>query len=384
MSQPQADIVTQAVPPATPGEPPRLRRLQLATSLALLATVGGIWLALDVLARRHQEAFVANAQAQWKRINGRYYHTAGLHDTVDYVMLEDLPRGRYDLGGAYYIGGSNMMTAVNPWVLDPPIRQLVHNWALPGANHQQQFLFLRYMVEQEGILRAGGDKNLVVLGACYGLAADVSQNENKRVLSSSFAKQGLYDFDLDSGLRRIQCHPLERWLRIEKFRCAVFVRRMLARAGLMKDRTLEGFAPALPPDGETYRKYWIDYMGPDWQANMDRQVEILREMIRYLRQRGVHMVVVQTPVAGWHKGLPYVEAYAERLHRVCGEEEVRLMDLSGLLNDTHWADSSHPNYAGSVLLHDRIIPLATDHLRRLGLIDDAQARRCLLGQGQSP
>ena len=62
----------------------------------------------------------------------------------------------------------------------------------------------------------------------------------------------------------------------------------------------------------------------------------------------------------------------------CRAEAVPLIDLSNLLPDADWADSSHPNYAGEVRLHNEMMKPAVQHLLRCGLITPDQARRCIL------
>lgn len=100
----------------------------------------------------------------------------------------------------------------------------------------------------------------------------------------------------------------------------------------------------------------------DWPVVMDREIRELGRLIGYLRERNVTTTVVLLPRVGWTDDLPYPAQYEEGVKALCDSESVELVDLSHLIPDDLFVDSSHVNLAGLRKQHSALAAIANRHL----------------------
>ena len=107
-------------------------------------------------------------EARWKKQIPLFSFTSHFLDVADRLCHEEIPSADFSRGGVYLAGGSNMTMAFRTWGLPAEARSLFHNFAIGGTNHADEFDLFRFLVEQQGLLAAGGEKTLVILGVSYG------------------------------------------------------------------------------------------------------------------------------------------------------------------------------------------------------------------------
>jgi len=352
---------------------PHLRRFQLITSLAVVGVVLATCVTVDILARRDEVAYERQRRQRWRQINGKYQPTQGFADFEDRLLLDELPWTDFSGGGVCYIGSSNVKVSVMPWRLPPAMRDHVRNYAISAATHYQQYQFIRYLTEHEGLLAAGGDKTMVVVGLFYGSAVRMENRYNATYFADLFGRHGLYNYSRADGISPAPMMPEAKFVRIEKVRCRRFLNRWLDRLTV----TSAGIGLAAPdlrvpesktPDAQAYQAFWQGYMGESWQEEMAEQIECLGRMIDYLHARGVSVVAVFTPLGSWHQALPYLHAYRDQATALLRAKDVDVVDLTTFLADDEFCDSSHANHAGQQKLHEAMVAIAGEHLMAIGAV----------------
>lgn len=345
---------------------------QAALSLLMLAILVGGVLAVDLYGRHRREVdFRRDLAVYHRKADALFDVVLDFESHEDRLALNDLLFDDYSKGGVYLLGGSNATVSLMTWELEEPLPRLIHNYGFAAATHAQQLQLLRYLVEERGLLAAGGEKTMVVLGLFYASAVQVEGKPGwDRFFAKKFTRYGLYSYDPNGGLHAVPMPELERLARIERIRCANCMRNTWR--SIFSPRKVRGnLRQARPRDLEAYGKFWQDYVGADWEQGQAVQQAALAEMIDYLQARGVTVKAVLTPLASWQRQLPYVEPYNRDVKQICRARDVELLDLTDLLGDEQFADSAHPNYAGQQKIHPILLELAMDHLRRRGLLPRA-------------
>jgi len=362
--------------------PPMNARTQSLLSLAVALAVLGTCVGIDSLARNERLAGWVQSRrlARWEAADTTYQHAMGFVDFENRLLLDEIPRADYSRGGVYFVGSSTVVMSLMTWELPPERRGLIHNYGISGADHTQQFHFVRHLIENENLLEAGGDKTTIVLGLFYGNAAPTEQGPNGRYVGELFRSHGLFDYNPIDGIRPVAMSHARRLLLHEKARCGNFIRRSLYNAGLSGDFNI-GIRPDIRPTPdytiEQREEFWHHRMGDDWQSTMAEQVDALARMIDYLHDRDVRVLGLLMPMGSWHDELPYTDAYRRQVTNVCRENSVRLIDLAGLLNDEQFSDSVHFRCRGQRKLHGRLTEIAVDELATAGILpsENRLARR---------
>ncbi|HYW80791.1 MAG TPA: SGNH/GDSL hydrolase family protein [Thermoguttaceae bacterium] len=337
--------------------------VSLAVALAVLATCVGI----DLLARNERLAGWVQSRRlrRWVAADSTYQHALGFVDFEHRLLLDEIPRADYSRGGVYFIGSSTVVMSLMTWELPTEWRELIHNYGISGADHTQQFHFVRHLVEHEGLLTAGGEKTTIVLGLFYGNAAPNEGGPNGRYIGELFRNQGLFRYDEVSGIQPVAMPDSERFVRYEKARCGNFLRRSLYNSGLSGDLNI-GIRPDIrPTPNYTIRQrqeFWQRRMGADWTTTMAEQVDALARMVDYLQERNVRVLGVFLPMGSWQDELPYAEAYRHQVVQVCRKDSVPLIDLADLLEDKDFSDSVHFRCRGQRKLHARLTQIAVEQL----------------------
>jgi hypothetical protein len=356
-------------------------RYQAITSLTLLALLVGICLATDLLARsRHLEQLLMSISTQLaKKNNTLFSNTGNFIDFEERVLLDEIPRADYSRGGVYFFGTSNMKWAFTTWDLPEDQRRLIGNYGIGASGHTTHLRLIQYLAEQRGFLEAG-DRTLVIFGVTFPLG-------RKDDLSTGFfvsllRRHGLYTSMPDGRIVPVPMVDVERWLRVEKARSSGFIWNL--------GRLARGWAATLVRsprhpvgDGAYYRQAYTGFMeamGPDWQQNMDDQLERLKETIYLLRSHKVQVKVMLLPEATWANGLPFKSRYDAKIRALCQSTSTPLVDFSHAMPDDAFVDSGHLTVDGQTEFRSLIMAEISEHLHKLQEMQSSH----LVGQSLSP
>jgi hypothetical protein len=287
--------------------------------------------------------------------NGYYLYNGGYVDNGDYVLIGQLPNDDYSRGGVYFIGASEMNTAIMTWTLPPAERRLIHNYALGDLRHIEARHYVRMLVEDNGLLQAGGERTTVILGLSYQMARDKWGHSG--YVKQLFHRHRHYAYDWDQGIRRVQLSPIERYLRLERDRANRFLRILILPSKRVSVTAM--------PDAEK-RALLIRLMAGEWRSAMRREVQELVALIDYLQQRNVHVRAILHPNGSWQNGLPYNAAYRDLVMPILASRRVPLTDYSSALADDDFIDHVHARYPGQAKMHTAYHELALQALAEMG------------------
>lgn len=340
--------------------PTRTKTSQGYLSAVLLLAVVLTCVAVAIAA--HETPVIANHVAReverQRALDGKYFYNGGFVDDGDYVLVGQLPKTNYARGGVYFIGASETKNALRPWELPAAERALIHNYSLGDLRHRDVLHYVRSLVEEDGLLEAGGEKTTVVLGLSYQMTRgrDLS-NVNDRYVPMLFERHGFYTYDVEDGIRRKPMSDVERFLQVERIRAQRFLQVLVSPPD---DVSLERETPREGHD------YLVAAMGENWRQEMERQVAYVAEVIDYLQARGAHVRVIFPPEASWHETLPFDDTYRALLKPVLEIRKVPSSDLKHLLRDTEFSDAVHARYTGEIKLHNAYRAIALQSLAAMG------------------
>ncbi len=306
----------------------------------------------------HDAILLPSRLAEWKRSNGLYLDCRFYKSSEERLLNEILPHTDYSHGGVYLLGASNTLTAFDEWELPPREQALIHNYCLSAATFSHQFQFVRDLVEREGMLRAGGEKSAVLLGLFFGDGERRASLDPHSMFSGAFPPGGLYSYSIPEGFRAAPLSARERALRLEENRNRAF---WTWAAALIFAEPLDYLRPPHQRSAAENRDYWLNRLGPGWQAGMDAEVAQLAAMIDYLRARGVAVHAVFAPMASWTDGFAPAMYYRERVIPLLASKGVPATDLSHAAVDTDFMDSVHLGYTGVRKTHPAILSIARQY-----------------------
>lgn len=342
-------------------------RLLTRMALVMIGVVAFPLLAVDVLAN-DSRVLEATRWAAWaeSRANKEIpilCYNEHFGDAADRLVHKDLPAMDFSRGGVILIGASNLTWAMKPWDLPADVRPFVHNFGLQGSNHRDQFDLIRYLVEEQGLLRAGGPKTLVVFGLSYHMThnADLPGQPPHALISRTWSSRGMYSTAPDGSIRSSGLNPIARRFILEKAKITGFLRTVvsLAYALTKRERVL---------NLEFSRDEWTRTLGPRWEEKFDVELAAFERTVGYLKRRDVRMLVVDMPHASWNDALPFRQGYLRRLRAVCDRNGVEILDLSKRIADAEYADSVHFTTVGIEKFQDALTGRFLDHLRSAGVI----------------
>jgi hypothetical protein len=303
------------------------------------------------------------AEAAWKKQIPIYCYYDHFVDSDDRMLHQDLPTADFSRGGVCLIGASSLNWGLKLWDLPGSTRPLIHNFAMRGTNHADQFELIRYLVEQEGLLRAGGEKTLVVFGLSYHMThnARIPGSGPRAYFGSLWTRRGFYTIDPVGTIHRSGLHPLLRRIVAERAKIT----------GLLRELVNLAYTPLKPVrvlDPDRSRRDWAETLGPRWEEKIRTDVAAFARTVKYLREHGARVLVIAMPEASWNDAAPFDRVYMQELRDVCDREGARLLDLRKTIPDDDFADSVHLNPAGIETFHRSVIGLFLDHLRSVGAL----------------
>lgn len=357
-------------PNPNPATGERRFALRQAGLLALVLALFGIATAVAQWCVRNDWILLPSRMAEWKRTNGNYLNTGFYRYPEERLLNEVLPDADYSQGGVYLLGASGVQTGVALWERPALEQRFIHNYGFRGITLTQEFQFVRYLVEQSGLLRAGGDKTSVIIGAAVldstHLPA-IDPNPYRMSLQGVVLMDTTYTYDTERGFRPLDISPGMRWFRRNQIRNREFwtwsSRVLLAGGARIKYLDPVNLRPAAED-----RKFWLDWMGRDWENGMDAELDQLRQMIDYLQSRKVNVNAVYLPTASWTKGFPPADRFRQKVLGLFSSKSVPVVDLADAADDNDFQDSFHLGYVGVHKIQPAFLGIAQAFLRRTGLL----------------
>jgi hypothetical protein len=313
----------------------------------------------------HDHALLDHRLAEWKEKDGLYRDGRFYFDPEGRLLNEVLPHADYSRGGVYLLGSSVIQSGVRHWALPPEQQALIHNYGVSGESFNQQLHFVRYLVEQEGLLRAGGEKNSVIVGLFFGDAAHTVTKDPISIFRYLFTMDSLYSYDWEHGLERLPKSPAMWQLRLLQNRYRAFWRWA---AMLTSGAEFDYLRPVRRRTAAENADFWLRRFGKNWEAGMDIELEQFALTIDYLRARHVTVQAVFMPTASWTLEFPPARRYRDKVLPLLSARAVSVVDLSRKAPDELFIDSAHVGYNGVRLLDPIIMDIARLDLRRMGLL----------------
>jgi hypothetical protein len=344
-------------------------------------------LTLDAMANEsHIQAWIRSAN--WAQsISTKqipfYCYNEHFIDPEDRLINGELPTADFSRGGVYVIGASNLTWGLRLWDLPAKTRSLINNFATKGSNPVNHLQMIRYLVEEKGLLRAGGSKTLVVFGVAHHMTHNIPMPGNPgNGWNGLWTRRGFYQVEPDGSIHRTARNPLWERIIIERAKITGLVHELVNIA-------YTPFKPARVLKPSFFKREWTSVLGPRWQEKMEAGSTVFGETIDYLQQHGARILVVEMPEGSWEDDLPFRQTYKRLLSQVCEERRVEIVDLSKLVPDDDFADSVHLTTAGIEKFQAAVMGRFLDHLRSVGAIapDPSSAKsasaRSIIPEGAS-
>jgi hypothetical protein len=342
-------------------------RLATRIAMLLLSVTGGTCLILDAMANlkpvQDWMRTVAWQQSKSKKQIPLFCWNEHFIDYEDRLLHKEIPSADFSEGGVFFMGASNMKWALKLWDLPAETRPFIRNFAFGGSKHSDQLDLLRYLVERQGFLRAGGEKTLIVLGVNYRNAhhARLDGEGRSEYFERLWTRHGFYVVEPDGSIRPSGLSGLARQVILERTKIT----------GLLKELANLAFVPLKSirvQDRQAYSRIWADAMGPRWEEMIRVETAAFAGMVAYLQRRNVRIVVVRLPVASWEDDLPFERTYIHQIRSICESSGIQIYDFSRLLDDDDFADSIHLNPVGIEKFQRAVIGIALNHLHSTGTL----------------
>jgi hypothetical protein len=335
---------------------------QALSSLVLLVFLLAVCVGTDLLARSRglERWLTARSSEIAERTNKIFSYTGNFIDFEDRVLLDEIPRTDYSSGGVFFFGTSNMKWAFPTWDLPSAERRFIGNYGIGASNHSTQLQLIRYLISHRGFLSAG-DRDLVVFGVSFHLG--VGDAVGAGFFDALLRRHGLFTISSDRIITPARMSALERRLLVEKARSGGFMWNIgrVAKGGL---ELMAGRSARNSHAAARYQQAWRQYMGPDWQREMDDQVEQFKTTISLVRSHGARVKVIFLPQGTWMDGLPFKSYYESKIRSLCVATSTPLIDLSRSIPDDDFIESNHLSVKGQEKFRRLILPLIDEQLQR--------------------
>ena len=347
-------------------------RLNTRIALLMLCAVALPCLVLDALANEpHVLEGTRQAcwsQSIWKRQIPIFCFYDHFVDSTDRLMHQDIPDLDFSRGGGVCMfGASNATWALPIWQLPGESRPFVHNFSMGGTNHGDHFEMVRYLVEKEGMFKAGAEKTLCVFAVSYHMTHNAKLPGDGPHVSfqKAWTRRGFYEIGADGAYQPTRLNAT--WKRIIVERAKI--------TGILKELINLVYTPIKPaqvPDPEKCRQEWTATLGPRWKEKMERDLEQFAQTIEYVRNRGAKVLVINMPGWSWDEKLPFEGFYTTELRKICSQAGVEYVDLRHTIPEADFADSVHLTPSGIEKFKDAVQGRFLDHLRTAGLLTSGE------------
>lgn len=343
-----------------------MRRFQMSAGLVLLGALVLTGVGLQVLLHspRFVELMERGELKRFKDGRGLFMNRGAFIEFEDRLLLDEIPNADFSRGGVFFFGTSTMKWGMKTWELEPDSRALVHNYGIGATNHRFVSQFVRHMVEQEGMLRAGGE-NVHVILTCFWTMSN-QWGGNKGFFARLWGRYGLFSYDQDKGIQVSDLGTVRRKMKFERARLAssimVNTRRMVREIAIGAGMQTKGDWKGRNMSSEDRRQLLEFAKAPNWEQDLAREMAALRDLIQYLRDKRVAVTVVLLPTTSIYDDSPLPQQYQSMLRTVAEDNKVPYVDLSKLLGENEYADFHHANYRGLGKVHSALMSLARRHV----------------------
>ena len=340
--------------------PGSLLGVQLRWCLATVALVCGSYAGGAALSQSTlvSDWLLERQLAKWSLGNSRFAFTGPYVDAGECLLLDVLPNADYSRGGVYFLGSSTMLHATKLWELPAGERALIHNYAVNSANVDEELQWIRYLIEEEGLLSAGGSKTRVILGLnAFDTRMKRPGSSDEKYVDELFTRHGLYRYDADKGISRVDMAAILRSWTLTRLRAQNLI---LSLSSHLDFPTSKPDAPAFDSQAQADRTR-EHLAGGRFDEDLAFSLPILARTLDYLREHEVDVVGVLLPIRSWSQRLPFHARFARSVESLFEERSLRLVDLSTLLRDEDFFDAGHANFKGQSRLHAVLIELAREH-----------------------
>jgi len=342
-------------------------RLSILLLIVVVATV----LLVDRLALSEAllDAVTRWELARFERDETFFPNRGNFLESEDRLILDEIPKADFSRGGAYFFGSSDLKWSVKTWELPADVRPFVGNFGLGGMNHTFELQFIRHLVEHEGLLQAGAERNLVVLGVAH-TNVFVAQEAERAYFATLWPRHGLYAYDAEQGILPVEMSPLSRFLRVRKARWSGFLGGDINRVTRVVAEKLGvpiSVESSIVDDPEALREI-TRRIHRNWEEELPVQIGELGRLFDYLRRQGVPVAVALLPHRRSLDELPVIHAYRDAVTKLCAASSIPLVDLSHLLDDDDFFDLNHANARGLTRTHEQLMKIVMPHLRAIGVI----------------
>lgn len=349
---PTSAVVPKASVPAV------IERYQSVVSFALLLLLSGIFATVDRLARSPSVGHLFNQHNLAAALKGHeaFARYDQFFDKIDYLWMRKLEQANYSKGGVELFGSSVAICSLEDWALPPDQAALIHNYGYSGANTTNTAQFIRFLIDHKGLLAAGPDKSLILLGLTY---TDIGNSlQARNYFQESILRSGLYEYDSTTGITPIPMSPFQRLMKTEEMRCRSFLMAVNNR-----------WPSSEPPvDPRQFRKISVLRMGNCWPILLSAHLGEEAKLLDELKMRRVHVVGVLLPEGSWNEGIPAHDQFMVRIRKLFADESVPLVDCTGIVPDSGFTDSLHCSLEGEPIIHQVLMKISLDFLHQSGTL----------------
>jgi hypothetical protein len=274
-------------------------------------------------------------------------------------------------GGVFVLGSSVTRCSLDPLDSLAAQRSRIFNFCQYQQTFTQEGQFLRYLVDEEGLLASGNAKVGVIIGLNF---SDMAHYKaiNHPAWTNCYTRDGLYRFE-GNEVRRTPMPTWWRDLRLLQVRDDYFWKWSLGKVTNLATWKFQithhlGEEPVEPQPVQLI----ADELGPDWQQGMDLEMAQFEQLLDYLGQHGIAFDLVYMPVKTWTRDCPPAQRYRARVMEILQRRGLACTDLSQAVPDADFGDYQHMNYRGVQTTSPIMLGLARKMLHDLGM-DDAAA-----------
>jgi hypothetical protein len=346
-------------PDTPPAAVSKAARMQSIVSLCLVGLFLVTFVTVDLLARsdRVSEWFSRREMAGNARRGEIFTQRGAFFDDADYLWNQRIDKDDYSRGGVYLFGSSVALHSLDDWTLPASEARLIHNYGYSAASPAQAAQLVKFLVDERGLLAAGNDKTLIIIGLSY---VDMVQPGSFKVyFEESLKRSGVYVWDADSGIQPVGRNSLVNFIKTERYRTRSFVLRCLGGQWHIRPK---------PFDAAGFRKENATRMNDDWQPALAESLGQTGSLLDELNSRHVAVVGLILPAGSWNQGIPSHEEYLAKMGALFAEKNVPIVDAEHSVPDEEYYDAVHCNGRGTARIQEIIEKIGVEFLRKAGTL----------------
>lgn len=343
------------------------KELQTRVCALMAATVIVSFFAIGVASRSRpiNDWLLARQLHRWKSTNSKYQYNRGYIDHEGRLVYDELRSADYSQGGVYFMGSSTTVNSLLFWELPTAQQRLIHNYALGGAGPMEWRAFLRHLVDEDGLLKAGADKTMIVFGLYHPDFIGAVGRMNAGFATGVFQRHGLYEYT-NGKIHHAKLSVPVRWILAEKARCSNFLHYLMGHMAFRAN------PPVTEGQKRAYCKLFTQRSGSHYAEQMQGRIDDFEQLIDELHAKGVRVAAYLCPLGSWFRGdhgeYPQSKMFHEKISELCARKMVPLADYQTLFADDDFFDQGHANYHGQSKIHPYLVDTAVRFLELTGAL----------------